>query len=136
MNLTFDCVTLNRDPLLFRTNHSRNFIMKSVLTNEPKNFLWPENYRYNDYPLSRGNHITKFAGNYQAYWVSINYTWDGSWLCDQKSNIGIISFLEATTVANFVTIKQTGHEILSRQHLGFRPAVWHWPFHDQLTGIQ
>lgn len=134
MNLTFDCVTLNRDPLLFKTNHSRNFIMKSVLTNEPKNFLWPENYRNNDYPLSRGNHITKF-GNYQAYWVNINYTWDVSWPCDQKA-IGIIYFLEATTVANFVTIKQTGHEILSRQHLGFRPAVWHWPFHDHMTGIQ
>ena len=67
-------------------------------------------------------------------WALITHEMDHDYVT--KKAIGIIYFLEATTVANFVTIKQTGHEILSRQHLGFRPAVWHWPFHDHMTGIQ
>ena len=36
---------------------------------------------------------------------------------------------------NLVTIKQRGHKVISKQHLGWRSANWPWPLTWKLLGI-
>ena len=64
--LTYEYVTLNKNPLLSRTNHST----KSVLTNKWKfsvsrqvKLPWPRLHEPENqyYPLSSGNHSTNFG---------------------------------------------------------------------------
>ena len=74
LTLTYEYVTIKRDPLLSTTNHSNmfsNFIIKSVLSNEHRQSKIDADFGHknlkinNDYLLSSGNHYTKFS-NYQA----------------------------------------------------------------------